>query len=123
VLGRLKTGWSPEQIAGRLKVEPFAPLGISHETIYQFIYSKDGREKELGKLLVRVLTAGQVSDRIGAKIMYPSLPNATILIGDKGYDSDEFRAAKSQGDSILHSAKIRPKQPGYLFQNLVQTTS
>lgn len=51
VVGRLKTGWSPEQIAGRLKIEPFAPLCVSHETIYQFIYSKDGREKELGKLL------------------------------------------------------------------------
>lgn len=51
-----------------------------------------------GKPLVMALTAGQVSDHIGAKIMYPSLPNATILIGDKGYDSDEFRAAlKAKG--------------------------
>ena len=39
------------------------------------------------------LTAGQVSDHIGAKILYPALPHAGILIGDKGYDSDEFRAA------------------------------
>ncbi|MBL4750259.1 MAG: IS30 family transposase [Amylibacter sp.] len=47
----LKTGWSPEQIAGRLKTESNAPLGISHETIYQFVYSKDGQKDELGKLL------------------------------------------------------------------------
>ncbi len=39
------------------------------------------------------LTAGQVSDHIGAKLLYPALPNAEVLIGDKGYDSDEFRAA------------------------------
>lgn len=39
------------------------------------------------------LTAGQVSDHIGAKIVYPCLPRAKTLIADKGYDSDEWRAA------------------------------
>ena len=41
------------------------------------------------------LTAGQVSDHIGAKILYPALharPGAP-MIADKGYDSDEYRAA------------------------------
>ncbi len=46
------------------------------------------------------LTAGQVSDHIGAKILYPTLhegANATI-IADKGYDSDAYRAAlKAKG--------------------------
>ena len=35
VIAKLKTGWSPEQIAGRLKIEPRAPHRICHETIYQ----------------------------------------------------------------------------------------
>jgi transposase len=40
------------------------------------------------------LTEGQTSDHIGAKILYPALPNGpAVLIGDKGYDSDEYRAA------------------------------
>ncbi len=40
------------------------------------------------------LTEGQVSDHIGAKLLYPALPHsAKHLIGDRGYDSDEFRAA------------------------------
>ncbi len=44
------------------------------------------------------LTAGQTSDHVGAKIMYPYLPKANRLIGDKGYDSDEYRAAlKAKG--------------------------
>ena len=35
-----------------------------------------------------------MSDHIGAKLIYPALPdNASCLIGDKGYDSDEFRKA------------------------------
>ena len=45
------------------------------------------------------LTDGQTSDHIGAKILYPALPeNAKVLIGDKGYDSDDYRAAlKAKG--------------------------
>jgi len=30
---------------------------------------------------------------VGAKLIYPAIPNAKVLIGDKGYDSDEFRDA------------------------------
>ena len=43
------------------------------------------------------LTAGQTSDHIGAKLLYPALPKGPgrLLIGDKGYDSDEYRAALS----------------------------
>lgn len=41
------------------------------------------------------LTSGQVSDHIGAKILYPALPDkdGATLIADRGYDSDEYRAA------------------------------
>jgi transposase len=44
------------------------------------------------------LTAGQVSDHIGAKILYPVLPDGAgaTMIADKGYDSDEYRAALEQ---------------------------
>lgn len=42
VLGRLRDGWSPEQIAGRLAVETGAPV-ISHESIYRFIYAQIAR--------------------------------------------------------------------------------
>ncbi len=40
-----------------------------------------------------LLTEGQMSDHIGAKLLYPQLPEATTLIADKGYDSNEFRDA------------------------------
>jgi IS30 family transposase len=38
---RLKAGWSPEQIAGRMRLERH-PIRISDETIYRFAYAKDG---------------------------------------------------------------------------------
>lgn len=45
VLGRLKRGWSPEQIAGRLK-QQHAPVTISHESIYRFIYAQIRRTND-----------------------------------------------------------------------------
>lgn len=39
---RLKAGWSPEQITGRMRLERHL-IRVSHETIYRFAYSKDGR--------------------------------------------------------------------------------
>lgn len=38
VIGHLKQRWSPEQIAGRMKLEGIG--SISHEAIYQFIYAQ-----------------------------------------------------------------------------------
>jgi transposase, IS30 family len=43
VMDRLKAGWSPEQIAGRLRVSG-APERLSHETIYRFVYSSQGQK-------------------------------------------------------------------------------
>jgi IS30 family transposase len=42
---RLKAGWSPEQIAGRMRLERHL-IRVSHETIYRFAYSKDGRDEQ-----------------------------------------------------------------------------
>ncbi|NIA69660.1 IS5 family transposase [Pelagibius litoralis] len=46
-----------------------------------------------GKPIMLMLSEGQMSDHTGAKLLYPHLPGASMLIADKGYDSDEFRNA------------------------------
>jgi len=46
-----------------------------------------------GRPIALLLTQGQMSDHVGAKLLYPVLPEAKTLIADKGYDSDEFRSA------------------------------
>ncbi len=45
------------------------------------------------------LAAGQLSDHIGAKLLYPGLCDSVkaIMIADKGYDSDDDRAALKAG--------------------------
>ncbi len=51
VVERLQAGWSPQQVSGRLKIEP-EPVGrISHESIYRHVYSPEGHEAKLYALL------------------------------------------------------------------------
>lgn len=50
---RLKEGWSPEQIAGRLKKDNKDKSIICHETIYRYIYSQEGKAKNLSEYLVK----------------------------------------------------------------------
>ena len=50
VIEWLKTGWTPEQIAGRLTFDG-QPVRISHETIYTYVYSPEGQSERLGQHL------------------------------------------------------------------------
>lgn len=46
VIEKLKDDWSPEEISGRLKIEAKQET-ISHESIYNYIYKRDGRYEGL----------------------------------------------------------------------------
>ena len=46
-----------------------------------------------GRPLNLFVTAGQVSDYIGARALLSSLPKISWLLGDRGYDADWFREA------------------------------
>lgn len=50
VIKQLAEGWSPEQIAGRLKYDGQS-LRVSHETIYAYAYGPDGQSEELARYL------------------------------------------------------------------------
>ena len=47
VIERLKAGWSPQQIAGRLRHEADGGPTVCHETIYRHVYGPEGREDGL----------------------------------------------------------------------------
>jgi transposase, IS30 family len=63
VLNKLNEEWSPEQIAGRLKIE-HPEQAISHETIYQHIWRD---KKEGGKLYKKLRCRGRKYKKRGAK--------------------------------------------------------
>ena len=46
-----------------------------------------------GRPLNLFVTAGQVSDYIGARALLSSLPDVDWRLGDRGYDADWFREA------------------------------
>ena len=52
VRDRLAMGWSPEQIVGRLRLEG-SEHGVSHESIYRFIYRPKVRGEKLYRFLPR----------------------------------------------------------------------
>lgn len=43
--------------------------------------------------LQMLLSEGQLNDHVGARLMVAAMQRAKVLIADKGYDSDDFRAA------------------------------
>lgn len=51
------------------------------------------------------MTAGQISDYIGAAALLDELPKAQWLLADRGYDADWFRDA-------LEEKGIKPLDPG-----------
>jgi IS30 family transposase len=53
VVDKLRSGWSPEQIAGRLKKKHHGQAVISYETIYRYIYSPKGQKENLREYLPR----------------------------------------------------------------------
>lgn len=55
VIKKLRSGWSPEQIAGRLKLRHSSNTywHIHHETIYRYIYAKKNKQRNLWEYLPR----------------------------------------------------------------------
>jgi transposase, IS30 family len=47
VVERLEAGWSPQQIAGRLRHEADGGPAVCHETIYRHVYSPEGQQDGL----------------------------------------------------------------------------
>ena len=68
-----------------------------------------------GRPLNLFITAGQVSDYIGARALLSSLPGVDWLLGDRGYDADWFREAlKDKGiRACIPGRKKRKKTVKY----------
>jgi IS30 family transposase len=63
VIDRLKDGWLPEQISGRLRLASGATARLSHETIYQYVYSREGQDQQLGRHLLSDAAGGDRDTR------------------------------------------------------------
>jgi len=77
VLEKLHESWSPEMIAGRLKLEKPLCIKVCAETIYSFIYNKNGIKLELYKLLAKARPRRGI--RYGRKPRGTGIPNRTSI--------------------------------------------
>lgn len=80
VIDRLKAGWSPEQIAGRLKREPDAQHRLCHETIYRTCILKMGNPRSLRVTCPSVVANASHAMHEGREALcFPTLwPFATV---------------------------------------------
>lgn len=95
----LKTDWSPEVISGRLEKEH--GLKISHECIYQYIYSKRARDK--GFRLWECLTRRHKKRRkkTGRKSRRVLIPNRIDISQRPAIVDTRERTGDWEGDTIF----------------------
>ncbi len=75
-----------------------------------------------GRPLDLFVTAGQVSDYIGARALLSTLPDVDWLLGDRGYDADWFREAlKDKGIPACIPGRKQRKKLDKVRQASLQT--
>lgn len=116
VIEKLEQKWSPEMIAGRLKLQG-ARETVCHEIVYQFVYSDEGKEKELYKYLVKGRNKRGV--KMGRKSRSPiikervSISERPAIVAPREefghYEGDLtfFKGSQSQNVAVLLERKSR----------------
>lgn len=101
VLEKIREGWSPEQIAGRLKRNHpnDSYWHITHETIYQFIYHPDNQDKKLWEYLRRKQKKRR--KRNGRKAQRVRIPDRVSIHKRPKLVEKRVRIGHWEGDSLV----------------------
>jgi len=109
VIGKIKQGWSPEQIAGRLKKEikegkRLPDDYVNHESIYQFIYDSEYGKSEK---LFNYLRQGKKrrTRKYGRKTKHEIIPNRTFIDKRPKEIDDRKTIGHWEGDAIIYKYK------------------
>lgn len=95
---KLRLGWSPEIIAGRLKETGQL---ISHEAIYQFIYHRDTADRQrLISLLCRAHRKRRIKGK-GRKVRKTKIPNRISIDARPKAASDRKQVGHWEGDTLI----------------------
>jgi len=98
IVDKLKIGWSPGTIAGRLRYNK-ARSTVCAETIYQFIYSKKSRDQGLYNLLVRKHQIRQ--PKYGRKMHGNTIPNRVSITRRPEYINKRTEVGHMETDLIF----------------------
>lgn len=99
VINHLKIGWSPEIISGRIKKDH--NQDITHECIYQYIYSKHAKDKgyKLWEYLVQKRKRRRKKN--GRKCKRTLIPNRTDISQRPAIVETRKRVGDWEGDTIF----------------------
>ena len=125
VTERLKAGWSPQQIAGRLKQETDGGTAVCHETIYRHVYGPEGREDGLYRHLPKARR--RRGSRYGRKPRAASIPrerwieNRPAEVGGREafghWEGDLLIFRKEHGKANVTSLMERTSRFTFLLPN------
>ena len=125
VIDGLEHGWSPEQIAGRLRIEPDAPARLCHETIYQYIYSRGAKDLELYRYLPKYRRTRRARvARKGRSTVFPEenhISNRPDCVNERNefghWECDLIQFRKEYGKRNLSSMVERKTRFTVLLEN------
>ena len=115
IINRLKNKWSPEMIAGRMKLMD-SPFMVCAETIYQWVYSNEGKKLRLFSYLMKGRSSRQgIFGRKKHKILLPdrtSIHERPDQINDRKevghFEADlTFFKARSENLGVIIERKSR----------------
>lgn len=108
VIEKLRQGWSPQQIAGRSKLE--AVESVSHEYVYALLH----RDKKRGGRLYRLLKRfGKRKQRLGDREYATPLPGRVGIEERPAVVDERSRLGDHEGDLI-----VGYRQSGYVLSLL-----
>lgn len=103
-LKKLRCGWSPEQISGRLKLKHpnNSYWSIHHETIYRFVYDKKNQAKMLWEYLPRKQKRRR--KKYGRKPQRVRIPDRVSIHDRPSEVKGRSRFGHWEGDSVVGKA-------------------
>lgn len=102
---KLELGWSPEQIAGRLK-RINSPLYVCKETIYQFLYTDEWAKDE--EKLYQYLRYGRKKRKkqTGRGVHRMKIPNRVSIHDRPAIIAQRIEYGHCEGDSVIYKNKM-----------------
>ena len=104
VVACLRDGWSPQQIAGRLKRDGHPEEYASHETIYRHIYGAEGRADGLSRLLTRARR--QRRTRFGRKARTTAIPKDRSIAFRPAHIATRAEFGHWEGDLMIFAHRL-----------------
>lgn len=101
VLDKLRLGWSPEQIAGRLELEHGRKV-ISHESIYRFIYAEENKDRKWWEYLRRKQKTRR--KKYGRKSQKATIPGRVSIHERPEEVETRSEIGHWEGDSVVGKA-------------------